>query len=424
MIKNRLFGHAVIYTLSNFAIAGVPFLLLPVLTRVLDPAAYGVIALFTMVVAFTSIFVGLNAHGAITVRYLDGSRFDIPIYTSSSLVILATTSGLMLASVFIAGDALADLTSIPVKWLYIAVLIAFFQFVVQILLALWQASKQPAKYGALRLFHALLDGGGSIALVVVLNLSWQGRITGMLAASMCVSIITAYYLIREGWLAKSVDTAYIKDALSYGVPLIPHAIGGMMLGMADRFMVNKILDVSSTGIYVVAAQLGLILGMLADSFNKAFAPWLIEKLADISPDSQCRIVRFTYTYFLAILSLAMLGGIIGPPLLPLIIGPEFQSAGDILIYILIGNAFMGMYYMVTNYIFFSRRTGLLSTLTMAVGALTVVSSWFLIRAYGLIGAAVGFMIGQIGLFVGAWVLSNICVPMPWLKALTSTSKFP
>ena len=42
MLNNRLFGHAAIYTLSNFAVAGVPFLLLPVLTRVLDPAAYGV----------------------------------------------------------------------------------------------------------------------------------------------------------------------------------------------------------------------------------------------------------------------------------------------------------------------------------------------------------------------------------------------
>lgn len=419
MIKKRLFGHAAIYTLSNFAVAGVPFLLLPVLTRVLDPTAYGIIAMFALVVAFISVIVGLNVHGAITVRYLDNSKFDIPTYVSSSLAILATTSVLMLFFVTIAGDTLSDLTSIPAKWIYIAVLIAFFQFVVQVLLVLWQASKNPVKYGALRISHALLDGGGSIAFVVVLNWSWQGRITGMLAAWMCVAIVAAYYLIRERWLAKSVDTTCVKDALSYGVPLIPHAIGGVMLGMADRFMVNNILDVSSTGIYVVAVQLGLILGMLADSFNKAFAPWLMEKLASISPESQSRIVMLTYAYFFTILFIAILGGMIGPLILPLLVGPEFQSAGDILIYILMGNAFMGMYYMVTNYIFFSRRTGLLSTLTMIVGALTVVSSWFLIKAYGLTGAAIGFMLGQAGLFLGAWVLSNICVPMPWFRVLTS-----
>ena len=128
------------------------------------------------------------------------------------------------------------------------------------------------------------------------------------------------------------------------------------------------------GSCVVAVQLGMILGMLFDSFNKAFAPWLMEELASISPTLQKRIVRFTYAYFLAIFFLAMLGGIIGPLILPLLVGREFQSVGDILIYILIGNAFMGMYYMITNYIFFSRRTGLLSTLTIIVGTLTVITS--------------------------------------------------
>lgn len=419
MIKSRLFGHAAIYTISNFAVAGVPFLLLPVLTRVLDPASYGVVAMFSMVVAFISIFVGLNVHGAISVRYLDNSKFDIPTYVSSSLAILTISTVLMLLFISVAGNTLSDLTAIPVKWLYIAVLVAFFQFVVQVLLALWQASKKPVRYGVMRLSHALLDGCGSITFVVVLTLSWQGRITGMLAAWIFVAIVAAYYLIREGWLAKSVETAYVKDALSYGGPLIPHAVGGGLLGMADRFMINNLLDVSSTGIYVVAVQLGLILGMLADSFNKAFAPWLMEKLVGISPDLQGRVVRFTYAYFFAIIILALIGGIIGPLILPLLVGPEFQLAGDILIYIMIGNAFMGMYYMITNYIFFSRRTGLLSALTITVGALTVVTSWFLIKEYCLKGAAIGFMLGQAGLFLGAWIISNKCVPMPWFSALTS-----
>lgn len=417
MIENRLFGQAAIYTLSNFAVAGVPFLLLPVLTRVLDPSAYGVVAMFSMLVAFISIFVGLNVHGAIIVRFLDSSAVDIPTYVSSSLAILAISSILVLLCMSIAGDILSDLTDIPQIWLYVAVLVSFFQSIVQLLLALWQASKKPAKYGVLRLSHALLDGGGSVALIIVLSLSWQGRITGMLVAWICVAIVAAYYLVRERWLKMSVNTAYIKDALRYGVPLIPHAVGGAMLGIADRLIVNNVLDVSSTGIYVVAVQMGLILGLLADSFNKAFAPWLMEKLASIRPESQSRIVKFTYVYFLAILALAILGGVTGPLILPQLIGPQFQSAGDILIYILIGNAFTGMYYMVTNYIFFSRNTGLLSMLTIIVGALTVVLTWFLTKVSGVTGAAMGFMLGQASLFLGAWILSNKCMPMPWFSSL-------
>lgn len=420
MISNRLAGHAAIYTLSNFTVAGVPFLLLPILTRVLDPAAYGMIAMFSLVVAFMLVGVGLNVHGAITVRYFDSFSFDIPKYVSTAIAILVVSTMLTLGLVFIAGNKMAEITSIPKQWFYAAALIAFLQFLVQILLALWQASKRPVNYGALRISHALFDAVGSIVLVIVLALSWQGRISGMLVAASCAAIIATYFLIREKWLTKSIDFAYAKDALAYGIPLVPHALGGLLLSMADRFMVNNILDISTTGIYMVAVQLGLILGMLADSFNKAFSPWLMEKLGDINDASKKKIVTFTYFYFITIILLAALGAVIAPYLLPFIVGPQFQTAGQILVYILFGNAFVGMYYMVTNYIFYSRRTGLLSTLTIGVGVMSVALNWFLINAYGSTGAAIGFMIGQASLFFGAWILSNFCVPMPWFRVFLAT----
>lgn len=420
MLSKRLFGHAAIYTLSNFAVAGVPFLLLPVLTRVLDPAAYGTVAMFSLVVAFMSIGVGLNVHGAITVRYFDRSSFDIPKYVSTALVILVVSTGLMFPVVFIAGTKLAEITSIPTEWLYAAVLVAFLQFLVQILLALWQASKKPIRFGALRISHALLDAIASVVLVVVLSLSWEGRLSGMVAAWMCAATIAVYFLVREGWLVKTIDPVYAKDALKYGVPLVPHAVGGLLLGMVDRFMVNNILDVSSTGIYVVAVQLGLILGMLADSFNKAFAPWLMEKLSNINNEAQKKIVFFTYIYFVSIIVLAVLGAVVAPYVLPFIVGAKFQAAGPLLVFILLGNAFIGMYYMVTNYIFYSRRTGLLSALTISIGLMTVGLSWFLINAYGVMGAAIGYMLGQASLFFGAWILSYYCVPMPWFKVFIPT----
>lgn len=423
MLNNRLFGHAVIYTLSNFAVAGIPFLLLPLLTRVLDPAAYGVIAMFTLVVSFISIGVGVNVHGAITIRYFERSSIDIKKYVSTALVILVVSTVLILVLMSIAGPKLSVVTSIPRQWLYAAVVVAFLQFLVQVLLALWQASKKPIKYGLLRVTHAFLDAIGSIVLVLVLALSWQGRLSGMFGAWLFAAIIAVYFLVREGWLAWSIDPTYAKDALNYGVPLVPHAVGGLLLGMADRFMVNNILDVSSTGIYVVAVQLGLILGILADSFNKAFAPWLMEKLSDISYESKKKIVIFTYIYFFVVIALAAFGAIVAPYVLPYIVGPQFQTAGTLLAFILLGNAFIGMYYMVTNYIFYSRRTGLLSALTISVGVITLALSWFLINAYGIKGAAIGFLVGQVSLFFGAWILSNYCVPMPWFKVFLPTRAY-
>jgi O-antigen/teichoic acid export membrane protein len=141
------------------------------------------------------------------------------------------------------------------------------------------------------------------------------------------------------------------------------------------------------------------------------------KLSNINDASKRNIVTFTYIYFFSIFILAILGSYIIDNILPYILGPQFQAAGPLMVYIFLGNAFIGMYYMVTNYIFYSGKTGLLSILTITIGGMTVGLSWFLINIYGIVGAAIGFMIGQASLFIGAWVLSNYCVPMPWLKFL-------
>lgn len=415
MIKNSLFGHATIYILSNFLVVGVSFLLLPILTRELDPEAYGVIAMFSMVVSLLSVFIGLNIYGSIGIRYFEKPKIDIPKYISTSLVIMIIATVIMAIFILPAGEMLTELTSIPLNWLYAALSVAFLQLILQVLLTLWQASKKPLRYGVIRTSQSLLDITISITLVVGLTMSWQGRIGGILVASICVAIVAIYYLIREDWLAKSIDLTYAKDALKYGVPLIPHAVGGVILGMTDRFMVNNILNVSSTGIYVVAVQIGFILGILADSFNRAFAPWLMEKLSNKNYFLQKKIVIFTYIYFVVIIALAIITSKLFYYILPFVVGPQFQAAGPLLIYIMLGNAFIGMYYMVTNYIFYSGRTGLLSTLTICVGGMTIAMNWFLINEYGLKGAAIGFMLGQASLFVGAWIISNHCIPMPWFK---------
>lgn len=416
-MKSRLLQDAFAYTISNFAVAGVPFVLLPILTRALDPAAYGMVAMFSLTVAFLSVGVGLNIHGALMVRYFDKEKYDIRKYASTSIFILFISTILILTVTILNGSKLSELTSIPQSWLLIAVLVSAFQFMVLILLTLWQASKRPVQYGLLRISHALLDAASSIVFVVLLAMSWQGRLSGMVLGWACVAIVALYFLVREGWLDKSIDISYAKDALKFGVPLVPHALGGLLLGLADRFMVNNALDVSSTGIYFAATQIGLILGMLADSFNKAFAPWLMEELNGISTARKRQIVLYTYTYFLSMAFMALVGGGLAPYLLPLLVGGQYQAASSIVIYLLLGNAFVGMYYMVANYMFYSQRTGLLSALTITVGLFSTCLTWILIKNYGIEGAAVGFMLGQALLFVGAWILSNFCVPMPWFKGL-------
>lgn len=413
MLGNKFLGHAAAYTISNFAVAGVPFLLMPVLTRALNPEEYGAIAMFTVIVAFLAVGAGLNVHGAVMVRYFDQDKFCISTYVTTALAILGSTSAALGVIVLLTGPFLKKFTSLPEDWLLLAVMVAACQFIVQLLLTMLQASQKPAQFAAFRIGHALVDGAISVLLVVIFALSWEGRLIGISAAWMFSAVVAGGILFRSGWLTGSISKAYAKDALRYGVPLVPHALAGPALALADRFLVTNLLDLTATGVYMVAVQVGLILQIAADAFNKAFAPWLMAALKRKDSNRDIRIVKYTYWYFGLILTTALIAGVFSELIISTLAGEQYQSAAELIKYVLIGNAFIGMYYMVTNYIFYSRRTEILSIMTITIGVITLFLSWILIQKAGIVGAAQGFMIGQFLMFSGTWFLANRCHPMPW-----------
>jgi O-antigen/teichoic acid export membrane protein len=412
-MRSRLFQHAATYTVSNFSVALVPFLLLPALTRHLSPLDYGFVALFAVVLSTFTVLISLNLHGAITVRFFDSRGFDAKTYVSTCcrLVLLAAFAFALLSVLL--GSPLESALSLPKKWIWLATLAAAMQVMVLILLAILQSNKRPAPYGGLRFSQALVEAGLSLFLVLVLAWSWQGRLLAIAVSSALVGGASIYILARNQWLVRSFDRAAARDALWYGLPLMPHALGGLVLGMADRLLVAHHLDLTSTGLYFVAVQTGLVVGIAADAFNRAYSPWLMEVLVKHDLQRDLRIVKLTYAYFAGITTVAILLGWLLPWLFGVMVGPEYQDAAPIARYMLLGNAFTGMYYMVTNYIFFTGHTGRLSLLTMSVGLGNLALMSYLLRAQGLQGAAIAFMLGQAALFIGAWLLSASSRKMPW-----------
>jgi len=415
--QDSLFGSAVVYGLTNAIGAGIPLLVLPVLTRVLTPEEYGRVAMFSVVVALLGAFTGLSVHGAVGIRYFDKKKIDFPRYVATCLIILTASTLLVLALVCLLLPWFELAAKLPARWLLVAVLVAAAQTLIQVQLAIWQAARRPWAYGALRLGQSILDGSISLILVLAFGLAWEGRVAGIASAAGLIGILTLLLLVRQHWVRFPGSTDYARNALWFGVPLIPHVVGGMLLVMIDRFLISNVLDVASTGIYMVALQIGMVLGLATDSFNRAYAPWLLATLTETQPGRDAAIVRFTYGYFFVVCVIAVLLGLFAPTILGFLVGDKFRTAAPIVVYITLGFAFGGMYYMVTNYVFFAGRTASLAAITLICGISNTALTYWLLRRSGVIGAAQAFMLAQALQFAGTWWLAHRSRPMPWGKAL-------
>jgi O-antigen/teichoic acid export membrane protein len=258
----------------------------------------------------------------------------------------------------------------------------------------------------------------SLVLILVAGLGWQGRLIGQ-GAAIALFGAAAFYLMHRGGYIRRPRTlrALAADALRFGLPLVPHTLGALLIVTVDRIVITKLLGLASAGIYMVALQLGQVVGLLTDSFNKAYAPWLMRRLADKDSVPRLAIVRGTYAYFAGIVLFAVAIGLLAPWFLPYLVGASFAQAAGFVIYTTLGFAFTGCYYMVTNYIFFASKTSVLAVVTAVAGLLNVPLTIGLVNMNGLAGAAQAFMLTQLLSFAGTWWLANRTHPMPWLRAI-------
>jgi O-antigen/teichoic acid export membrane protein len=169
----------------------------------------------------------------------------------------------------------------------------------------------------------------------------------------------------------------------------------MLMILTGRFIINNLLGLEKVGIYMVGLQLGMVLDLISDPFNKVYALWLFEKLNQNNEDIKRKIVMLTYIYFLFMIFLACLLFFILKIMFPIFVGEKFLKAQKIILCILLGHAFTGMYYMVVNYIFYTYKTHILAIITFIVGLLNVPIAFLFVKFYEEVGAVQSFMIVNI-----------------------------
>ena len=406
---------ALIYMIANVANAAVPFLLLPILTRVLSPLDYGLVAMFGLTLNALNAIVGLNAGSAVTVRYFRLPPERLRVYVGNTLFILFGSTLMVLVGVIAIGQQASAVTQLPLPYLGWAILASVCQFMTALRLTLWQVSGKAKRYGMFQVVQSIVNAVGSLVLVLLLHLSWQGRIFAQTATGAIFATLAIASLIRARAISFSFNADDLTDALRFGVPLIPHIGGALLIAAADRVLIAHMLSLADAGIYVVGAQIGLALSLLTDAFNRAYAPWMYSELAKGDPERDRAIVRGTYVYCGVVLLLALAIGAFAPIVVSFCVGPKFAAASSLVLFISLGYAFGGMYYMVTNYVFYTGKTGRLALVTLSAGVFNVCVTYLLIRQNGLVGAAQGFALSQLALFGGTWWLAQRSRPMPWLS---------
>ena len=131
ILSSSLLKASGIYSITSVINSAIPFLLLPILTRYLTPSDYGIVSMFGTLVSITSVFVGVNIHGAIQREYFNKENIDFKQYIGNCLIILVSTAIATLTILYTFKTTIENLLEFLKISIGSRIVISFYSFVLQ-----------------------------------------------------------------------------------------------------------------------------------------------------------------------------------------------------------------------------------------------------------------------------------------------------
>ena len=412
-LNSKLFKSSSVYTIAGVLNSALPLLLLPFLTKKLSPSDYGIVAMFQLIITFLYPFVGLNLEAAIAREYYEFDKNSFSKYIGNCILLSISSVILILSILFISNSYVEKLLLVPNNLIITALVICFFQFIIAISLSIFQISQKPYPYVYLQLSQTFTNAILTLFFIFYLNETWNGRINAQIITFTIFALISFLYLKTKVKISFQFSKKIISKAFNFGLPLIPHALGAILFTAIDRIFLTKLFGLEQTGNFSVAFQLGAVISLITSSFNNAFVPWLYNNLNKNVFEIKLKIVKNTYYFFVLIILFSLLLLLIFPFIVKIFVDKKYNNINIYSFFIIIGFVFQGMYFMVTNYITYAKKTYIQAIITFLVALIKIPITYFSLIKFGPIGASISFGFTYFLFFIITWIFSANVYPMPW-----------
>jgi O-antigen/teichoic acid export membrane protein len=406
-----------IYTTASFIEKGISFFLLPVFTFYLSPKDFGYLALITSLISFTQPLLTLGVPGAISVAYFRDDKTKFPSYFSSSSLLPLGIALILFLVLAIFRTYLFDYFHVSATWIIFIPIICFLSFINSLLLVYYQINNEPLKYVTFSLSNTILNISFSLLLVITFKQGFEGRLLSQYLSALLLFICAVYILYKRGLLVYKIEWENVRDSLMFGLPLIPHIIGGLVINMSDRLFIDHFFGKEALGIYNVGYVIGATISILCSAFANAIIPFSYELFNENTVASKFKVVKVYYLFIIFLVAVIFFVWLFTPLAFHYMIDRKFAEGSQYVIWVTLGYFFQGLYLLFANIIFYLKKTKILFLWSFFNVFINLTLNYFLVRKYGALGAAYTLCLSYFIFFVVISIVTHRLYPLPWLYFL-------
>ena len=412
----QLAGQSSLYTLGELLRGSISFLLLPLYTRLLTPADYGILGVMTPVYSLLSILMALGLPAALLRFYFDYKRDEAELRNYVGTVSMAMIAcGLVLSLI---------LTALG-PWLF-GLLLPNVSFNPYILLGIWNAGISVISIIPLTLFRArqraqffiifsladfVLNTGLIVFFVAVQRQGALGSLTGQILSAMIMAVPALWIISRAGTFRFSWKL--LRPSLVFGLPLLPNLLGTWALNVSDRIVLDNLVSKEAVGLYTLGYQFGILLNLIAIALNNAWTPFFYQNAGDRKNNTM--IGSFITYQVLLMVMLALAVAMLSQEVIRIIAAPAFWPSYRVVPWITLGYVARFLVFFPVNGILFRKRPKWVAVATIIAAGVNIGLNLLLVPRFGIMAAALNTFIAFAVLLAIMLVIGQRIFPIQYEK---------
>ena len=344
----RLVRSLAAYQVADVVSKFIALLLLPVYTRYIAPAGYGVVELLGNGVIFISILVRFGMIEAF-LRYhfadVDQQRRDALARRAVTFTLVATTSAAVVLAGFAGPLSRLVLSHRDVPTFLVAVLGLWSFTNLELAYGILRVDERVRAYAAASLINVGLTIAASVVLVVALRDGARGLLLGNYGATTVV-LVGLWWTMRRRLLRRrspgAADGAHrLSELLRFGLPTVPAEASVYALSIIDRYYIYHDRSHALAGLYSIAVKLAGAVAFIVRAFQYAWPPLAYS----VSDDREAATLYGLVTTYYVVISGWVVAGLalLGRWVVSVLTGPGYAGAYRALPWVALGWALYGLW---------------------------------------------------------------------------------
>jgi len=403
----RIAKHTSIYAIGNISRQLVGFIMLPIYTRFLTPADYGVVGLMTFAISLIEPLFGARLGQSVPKFYYDTQDKPKQAKVVSTALIITSAVSVITTIILVlfrkpSSEVIFGTAGYGSVVGFFSVLI-FTQAIENYALIYIRIQKRPWLFIGVNLAKLVVQLSLNIWLVVVQEMAVMGVAISAMASSTFFACLLLFYTIRHvGW---RIDSDLAIKMLRFSWPLWLAGLAMLYINSSNRYFLRIFGTLDDVGVFELAFRLSMVITLLVWQPFSQF--WEVERFRYYHNDNARMIFQNVFTVISTILIIAALGiSAFGEPVIHLMAAPAFHRATFAVPFLVFGLVFQSLTFFFNFSFLVKERNKWITTNNYLAAVLVTVFYIALIPIAGYVGAALAFMLTKIGHFLFAYQSSR------------------